>query len=445
MRRLYIGSAIALTFATAAAAFTLERYRPQWLPAWARVASLKEADAPQPVSVSPEAAGLEEDAPDDGWRAYIHKPNSSDVKPSLPTIRLASAETAEQVGLQTAPAGSRTIAPTVSGNAEISFVSHDYAHVTSRVSGWVSEVPTDEGRLVKKGDVLVVVNSAEVGSAKAQFLGILPTVDIARKEFTRTSKLLSSGAATNKDELALQTALSKAEAELLNARQKLKNMGFSDAEIAHIAETKDTGNELKILAPMSGRLVERHAVPGEAVTPPIGAVNSGQMLALFEIADPSEMWAWIDIGETEVAKVAIGQKVTFTISGTVAPIFSGKVELVSYSVNTTTRTVRVRADLKNIDERLRANQYGRAIITVGPDRRAVVVPRMSVQADGGQEFVFRPLGDRRYRTQRVRTQPTERSDEVEIVFGLKPGDEVVTTGSFLLKSELLKANLAGGE
>ena len=444
MRRILIGSAIALATA-AALTFAVERYRPHLLPAWARVASLKAADAPQPATDSPALSGLEDDAPDDGWRVYLGKPTSSGVNPSLPTIRLASAETAEQVGLQTAPAGSRTIVPTVSGNAEIAFVAHDYAHVTSRVSGWVSEVPTDEGRMVKTGDVLVVVNSAEVGSAKAQYLSILPAVDIARKESARTSKLLASGAATTKDELALQTALTKAEAELLNARQKLKNMGFSDPEIAQIAETKDTGNELKILAPMSGRLVERHAVVGEAVTPPIGPVNFGQMLALFEIADPSEMWAWIDIGESEIAKVAIGQKVTFTISGTDFPVFSGKVELVSYSVNTATRTVRVRAELKNIDERLRANQYGRADIAIGAERRAVVVPRSAVQTDGEVEFVFRPLDDRRYRTQRVRTRSTGRSDEVEVLFGLGPGDKVVTTGSFLLKSELLRSKMASSE
>lgn len=444
MRRTLIGTAIVLTIASGLVV-AIERYRPALLPGWARLAYFEAANAPRPDTESPVLSGLEEDAPDDGWRAYLKNPDSSAMKSSLPTIRLASVQTAEQVGLQTVAAGLRTIAPTVSGNAEIAFVAHDYAHITSRVSGWVSQVPTDEGRWAKKGDVLVVVNSAEVGSAKAHYLGILPNVDIARKEFARTSNLLSSGAATNKDELALQTALTKAEAELLNARQRLRNMGFSDGEIGRIAVTKDTGNELKILAPISGRLVERHAVIGEAVTPPIGAVNSGQMLALFDIADPSEMWAWIDIGESDVEKVAIGQKVTFTISGTVAPVFSGTVDLVSYSVNTTTRTVRVRADLKNIDERLRANQYGRAVIAVGPERRAVVVPRSAVQADGGEEFVFRPLGDRRYRTQRVKTQPTDRSDEVEVVFGLQAGDQVVTTGSFLLKSELLRSKMASSE
>ena len=320
MRRILIGSVIAL--ASAAVFFVaIERFRPHLLPAWARLAFLQPTE-PVEESDDPLAdSGLEEDAPDDGWRAFLGKPTSADVKPSLPTIRLASSEIAAQVGLQTATVGSRTIAPTVSGNAEISFVSHDYAHITSRVSGWISEVPTDEGRMVKKGEVLVVVDSAEVGTAKAQYLGILPVVNALRKEFERTAGLKVSGAASPKAELADHTALAKAEAELLNARQRLRNMGFSASEIARIAETEDKANELRILAPMSGRLVERHAVVGEAVTPPIGAVNSGQMQALFEIADPTEMWAWIDIGESDVIKVAIGQPVTFTISGTTEPVF----------------------------------------------------------------------------------------------------------------------------
>jgi len=113
-------------------------------------------------------------------------------------------------------------------------------------------------------------------------------------------------------------------------------------------------------------------------------------------------------------------------------------------VNAATRTVRIRAGLKNQDERLRANHYGRAKIQVGPVRQAVVVPRDAVQTEGRDQFVFIPLTDGlRFRTQRVETQPTERSDRVEIVFGLNAGDRVVTTGSFLLKSELFPSNMGG--
>lgn len=434
---------LAILVAVGIAGFlAVARFRPDVLPPRARLFGAPRAGAEPPANA--DKGGLEEDAPDDGWCAHRKMAESAGCKRSLPTIRLASAATADEIGLKTAEAEARTLAPTVSGNAEISFVSHDYAHITSRVAGRIADVPTDEGRMVKKGDVLVIVDSAEVGSAKAQYLSVLPVVELARREFQRTVNLRASNATSEKDELAANAALARAEAELLNARQRLLNMGLTLAEIERIARTKDTSNELRILAPMSGRLVERHAVVGEAVAPPSGAVTSGQMQSLFDIADTGEMWAWIDVGEADLPRVAIGQDVRFTISGTVEPVFTGHVELVSFAVNAQTRTVRIRAGLRNIDERLRANQYGRAVIRVGPERSSVVVPRDAVQSDAGVEFVFLPQADGlRFRTQRVETRPTGRHGEVEVAFGLKAGDRVVTAGSFLLKSELFKSSLAG--
>lgn len=441
MRR-FLPTILALSAIGIAAAFGLAIARPDLLPPWARIKWPTSPQASTPEA--PDTTALEDDAPDDGWCAHVGKGARAGCKPSLPTVRLARAEIAAKIGLETATAEARQVAPTVVGNAEISFVSHDYAHITSRVVGRIVEVPTDEGRTVKKGDVLVVVDSAEVGTAKAQYLSVLPVVDLARRDFNRAANLRATGAVSEKEVLTSQAALTKAEADLLNARQKLLNMGFSDADIARIARTKDTSNFLKIEAPMSGRLVERHAVIGEAVAPPSGAVTTGQMAALFEIADLRVLWAWIDVGETDVARVEIGQKVRFTISGTDHPVFSGVVDLVSFSVNPATRTVRVRADLKNIDERLRANQYGRAEIQVGPERTAVIVPREAVQTDGAVEFVFLPLPDgRRFRTQRVETRPSDRADQVEIAFGVKPDESVVTAGSFLLKTELFKSSLGG--
>ncbi len=440
MKRVIVAlSAVAL--AASASGFAVYRFRPDLLPdrlrpTHAATAAARADDA--------ESSTLESDASDDGWVGHLGTSAPKGVPRSLDTIKLTSAEVAARIGIATATAQTRPIAEAVSGNAEISFVSHDYAHVTSRVSGRVAEVPADEGESVKKGDVLVVVDSAEVGTAKAQYLSILPVVELARKDGARSTSLRRTIAVSEQQDLTIQANLAKAEAEFLNARQKLANLGFTDAEIARIEATKDTSNFLKIIAPLSGRLVERHAVIGEAVTPPSSLVTSGQMAALFEIADLREMWAWIDVGEADVTRVEIGQDVTFTISGTDRPVFSGKVELISFAVNAATRTVRVRAGLENVGERLRSNQYGRAVIRVGPERPAVVIPRSAVQSEEGVEFVFLPQADGlRFRTQRVATRPTERPDEVETRFGLHAGESVVTTGSFLLKTELFKSKLGG--
>ncbi|MDB5351235.1 MAG: family efflux transporter, subunit [Planctomycetota bacterium] len=439
MRRVTAGIA---TIATAAVLTVvgLKTLRPDQLRAWTHLN--RATETPSAKIDESNSTKLESDAPDDGWCAHLGSAAPKNCPRSMPTVRLDTADIARKIGIETAKAEIRHVAERVAGNAEITFVLHDFAHITSRVAGRIASVPADEGESVKKGDVLVVVDSAEVGTAKAQYLSILPIVDLARTDFERTANLFKSGAASEKEKLTAQATLVKSEAELLNARQRLFNMGLNEADITGIARTKDTSNLLKIEAPMAGRLVERHAVIGEAVTPPSGLVTSGQMLALFEIADLRELWAWIDVSESEISKVMIGQPVRFTISGTDKPVFSGMVELISYSVNVATRTVRVRAKLENIDERLRANQYGRAVIQVGPVRNAIVVPRAAVQSDSGEEFVFIPQPDgRRFRTQRVQTRPTEQTDLVEISFGLKAADTVVTTGSFSLKGEVFKSKL----
>jgi len=113
-------------------------------------------------------------------------------------------------------------------------------------------------------------------------------------------------------------------------------------------------------------------------------------------------------------------------------------------VNPVTRTTRVRADLANDGGRLRANQFGRARVQVEPEHEALVIPAAAIQDDGKTQRVFLPLPDgASFRPQAVVTRPTDRGDRVEVVSGLRAGRRVVTTGAFLLLSELNKDAIAG--
>ena len=103
------------------------------------------------------------------------------------------------------------------------------------------------------------------------------------------------------------TALNQAQASMMDAEQKLRNLGFGDAELAEILKTKDTRNLLNVVAPIDGTVVARHAVKGEAVQ---------ATAQLFAVADTSKMWLWIDVYESDIQKVKPGQAVSFTISGT---------------------------------------------------------------------------------------------------------------------------------
>jgi cobalt-zinc-cadmium efflux system membrane fusion protein len=391
-------------------------------------------------------------AVDDGWCAAHNQPEETCAEcqggppPSagaaaavcrqpLPLVRFASAELAEIIGLETVQAPQETHAHFLKANAETAYDGNHYAEISPRVAGFLREVKADLGQAVQPGEVLAVVDSAEVSAAKSQYLSAQAALRLAEANYKRIKTLVERNAATPAQELDLEAAFQQAQAAFQDAAQKLRNWGFTDAQLVQVLNTKDTGSELPVVSPIGGTVVLRHAVRGEAVQP---------TSQLFAVADMASVWLWIDVYESDIASIAVGQPVRFVISGTEGPAFPGKVTWVGTEVNPTTRTTRLRAELPNSQGRLRANQFGQAEIQVGPEHGVVVVPREAVQRKDRADVVFIPVGEGRYRPQRVVTKPSDREDAVEIVWGLKAGETVVTTGAFLLKTEITQGAIGAG-
>lgn len=391
--------------------------------------------------------------PDDGWCATHNRPESlcaeclidpgspdseglGVCRQPLPDVRLASAKLARQVGFQTAEATEETHEHTLTANAETAYDANAYAEIAPRVVGFLREVRADLGRKVKQGDVLAVVDSAEVSGAKAQFFSTRAAAELGQVTYDRTASLARSGAAAGRTELEALTALNQAKAAALDAEQKLRNFGFNDAELGRIVNDKDTRSYLEIVSPIDGEVVMRHAVKGESVqaTTPI-----------FAVADTSAIWLWIDVFESDMGAVRTGQRVKFTIPGNDRAQGEGELNWMGAEVNPRTRTTRVRAELANPEGRLRSNQFGQAEIQIGEPHKAVVVPKKAVQTKDGVDIVFLP-GETAglYRPQRIVSEPTDRNDMLEVTWGLKAGQKVVTTGAFLLKTEIMKGAIGAG-
>ncbi len=283
---------------------------------------------------------------------------------------------------------------------------------------------------------MVVIDSAEVGTTKADYLAALPVEKLARQTLDMTLALRKDNAAPLKDEMIARKDMNTATANVENARQRLHNLGFTKKDLERIEAEGDTSTLLEVVAPIDGTVVDRHCVPGEAIE---------QTDRLFVVSDVSLMWAWIDIYEADIESVEVGQPVYFTISGTESPEFHGKVDWIDTALNPTTRTIRVRAEMENPTGRLRANEFGRARIQVGAERQALFVPRDSVQTLGDSQVVFRPISADRYAPVRVKTAEADDPDQIQVLTGLKAGQSVVSTGAFLLKSELKQEVVASEE
>jgi cobalt-zinc-cadmium efflux system membrane fusion protein len=165
---------------------------------------------------------------------------------------------------------------------------------------------------------------------------------------------------------------------------------------------------------------------------------------LFEVVDASWLWVEIQVREADVAAVRVGQTVLVTLEGTSeARETSGQIEYVAPALDPRTRTVLARARLANPDGVLRANMYGRARILTDAATMSVVVPRDALQQARGIPVVFVKLSDTLFETRRVRVG-LRHGDLVTIASGVRADEFVVTQGSFLLKTEILKESIGAG-
>jgi len=154
---------------------------------------------------------------------------------------------------------------------------------------------------------------------------------------------------------------------------------------------------------------------------------------LYEVADLSTVWISADIYESEVAATKLGQPATVTFAAYPGTPFLGRVAYIYPSLNTESRTVRVRVELANPGLKLKPGMYGN--VTLQMDAfKALVVPKEAVLETGLRQLVFLDRGQGRYEPASVKLG-RRNQDYVEVLEGLTEGDRIVTSANFLLDAE----------
>ena len=362
--------------------------------------------------------------------------NSAPVAAALPRVRFADVDVAKKAGIRTAPIVSRETAPTITANAEVGYDETRLAHVRPRVAGFVHEVRVRVGDSVQKGDVLAVIDSAELSRAKSEYASAVASQNLAEKDYQRLHRLSEQNITAGKRTVEAEAELARAKAQVRNARQTLRNLGLSTAKIHALSrESEEDSSLLEIVAPQDGTIIERHTVTGEAVQ----AVSE-----LFAVADLNTVWVHMDIYEKDLTKLANRQPVRFQVPGLKPMAFAGTISWIGSEVDEHTRTIHVRADVENSRRLLRANMFGEAEILVGKARSALTVPTEAVQWEGSSYVVFVKKDADLYEPRRV-LRGRNLGDSMELAWAdLPTGSPVVTTGSFLLKTEIMKSSIGAG-
>jgi len=361
--------------------------------------------------------------PERGGRPAEEVSGGKDGAPPHGTkVRFRTREAAAQAGIEIARAEERPGGARLEAVAVIVYDATRRAEVNARATGVLRSLKVDVGAKVKARAPLAVIESAQVGADRSRLAAASARVEAAEITYKRESEMLAQGVSAEKDVLAAKQALEEARADKAAAGSALGVVGGGA-----------DGSTYTLTAPIDGTVIRRTATIGHMVD-----VDE----PLFEIVDTSAMWAELDIPESQLPHIAAGQAVVVTVDG-VETHFSGVIDYVAPELDPTTRTAKARVALKNPAGVLRANMFARAEIALGGARPTVMVPSVAIQRAKAVALVFVRLGADEFEARRVKIGLVD-GDHVEVLEGVKPGEEVATTGSFLLKTETLKGAIGAG-
>lgn len=356
------------------------------------------------------------------------------ARDSLVTLTAAQRANAE---LAFATVEARREAGTLEASAQIEPAAERMAVIASRVPGRILSVKASLGDRVRAGSALVVLDSPDVGQAKADYLSALATASVTRGTATREKQLFDRRISAEREWREAEADALRAEAAARAAENRLHALGVEDSELEALRTERHYDATMTLRSPINGLIAERQAAAGQIVEP---------MNALLTVVDLREVWTVVDVYEQNIAQVRTGQSVEVVTTAYPNEIFRGRVASVGAVIEAQSRSVKVRITLANPGERLKPGMFATVRIQ-GINSSAtptLYVPSGAVQRDGSRSIVFLPLGDSAFVVREVRVGRRS-GDTVEILQGLAAGERIVTAGTFLLKSELRKGELGEGD
>ena len=359
--------------------------------------------------------------------------------------------------------------------------------VTTLVSGRVERVNVVLGDRVRAGSVLAVISSPEVAEMHGKLLEAETRLKLAERTLERvqraenrvaviqakakldeaeatlrrTRRLIELGAGAGKDlvaaeashktakaeydfqnNISLSREVQQAQAEAETARVDLRHIRQSLVTLgAHLTESerenpRENISLVRVYSAVSGTITERQVNVGSGI-------QAGT--PLFTVANISTVWVIANVPEAQLANLRVGTPAEVRSTAIGGRVVAGRVNYIDPRLNEETRTGRVRVELANPGERLKSGMFVEVGFQAGTGAASgeeLVIPSTAVQRIGDRMVVFIPKeGEEGTFTVR----DVELGGEVEgyhrVLNGLKLGDKVVTKGSFILKTQLMKSEL----
>lgn len=316
-------------------------------------------------------------------------------------------------------------------------------------SGLVREVHVKTGDRVRRGDRLIQLDNFELAellfryqSLQAQRKNALLEEDLAEKVWSRSAQLLELEAIPASENEAAETRFAQATAsvrkidsELNDTAVKLRRLGVDPGRASPDSPENGAIPTDTIRSPIAGVVTAVEVAPSESIL-------SSDVLA--EVVDLRDVWVLADVYEKDLGQVALRKLAEVRVSTYPNRSFPGTVTAISDVLDEKTRTAKVRVEVDNPQLELKLNMFATVWVPTREVVQALVVPDSAIQQVEGKECVFVRAGDGVFERRPITTGRTI-DHQVEILEGVRSGEEVVAQGSFLLKSTLLRDQIGGHE
>jgi cobalt-zinc-cadmium efflux system membrane fusion protein len=332
--------------------------------------------------------------------------------------------------IRTLPVAREVLVETIDLPGEIASDPNKTARISALVGGRIESVTFEEGQSVKKGDVLAVIKVPDLAKAKAAYTATAAKAAAARNNADRLTALAATRLAATQEVIAAQSEADALEAEARAAEEQLRALGTAAGTVS--------GSQLSLRAPVSGVVVARDAVVGQPVT-------AEQSIAT--IADLAEVWFLGRVFEKNLSQVHLGAPAEVELNAYPNERFAGKIDYLGKRIDPAVRTIVARVRITNRDDLLRLGLFGTAHVGVGERAKralSLVVPRSAVIEIGDNPAVFVAQADGDFDVHEV-VLGDGALGKVEVVSGLREGENVVVDGAFTLKSIVLKSTFGEEE
>jgi len=312
----------------------------------------------------------------------------------------------QMIGLRTAPVQRGAVGGTWRSVGRVKVDPTRVRKTNVKVDGYVEEIFVNFlGQQVSKGQPLFTLYS--------------PTLLVTQNEYVAALKTYRATGSTGPEPPLLAAA-----------RRKLQLWDVPDSLIAQLEKTGPQ-KTLSFVSPIAGVVTAKNVVQGSYLAP--GAEP-------YEITDLSMVWVMVDAYESDIARVKVGMQASLSLQAYPGRQFTGRVQFVEPLLDPSTRTVKVHLHFANPTGELKPELYGEVTLH-GPTRDGLTIPTDAIIHSGTKSMVFVAEGDGKFSPLEV--QLGERmGDQVEVVSGLREGQEVITRANFLIDSESqLRASL----